>query len=1298
MGYSNSVRIILAFLFVLLLSSWTHVASADEGYISAEISNKGLAFMKDLLIEKAETSLVPLELHKIEKGVKIPLIGRVHMEASNITIYKIHVTNSTVRIGESGIVIDVSGATANLTMNWSYSYSTWFVPIAISDKGEATVEVEGMEVGLTLGLKNEQGSLKLSLLECGCYVKDLSIHLDGGASWLYQGLVDAFQDNIGSAVEKAVSKKLEDAIEKIDPLLESLPKEVSINNIADLNVTFIGDPELSSSSLELEISGLFSVKDENDEIEVSRLQHERVQGPVFCEDPTRMVGISVHENVLQSASTVYFQANKMRGIVEKIPDQDLLNTAGWKYIVPQLYRMYPNKNMSLNVAVYSPPIIKVGERQVDATIPLDVIINVLDADQVLPVACISVVISAAAYPEISKNALGGSVKLKEFTMAQEWSKIGNFHMYLVQPFFSTLLRTVVLPYINLKLSQGFPLPLFHGYGLQNSQLILTNSRMVLCSDVASTEALHTPHWSPSIRPPRRRLCCPGCVRVFLEMEVESAVNLGEKRPAEDGGGGDGGGVTDGAPASKKARRNGVAGGALRSMRKVAEMVLVLSAMGKMRGGQVPTGVEKGIMAAARDKLAEVCELFPPKDVFPRDVFGAIIEDLGLNKTREPRLGARPPKISIAEKFLLSKRKMEKADELAPSAANLSQRLHGNPAAATESRATVPAGRSPHFPIPTGNFQPSPLYHVAGSNSTSIPYQLPTSEVRPVGASGLTSGHTGKDSTSVALTRIDRPHVRSDGKPNGPAPTSHVQAYQSGDRSSAKAPAWSVQSQSVPSTKTAVEKVSGQTITKMEGSTDPKSGVPSHSTPSKPIVAQTITGDQLGVHQHFEGPNTIQAPAPRNTHAEISKMVQMLLQPRVSEHPSWTPPSRDYMNKAIMCETCKVNTNEVDNVYVCDACEKAYHLTCLQINTAKGLQRGEWHCDKCLQLSNGKPLPPKYGKVLRHSSVPKVPSNAAATQSNLDKKTGPQGGKVTHQKMMPNGTPPIRSGPAGNTFSSHSHPMSVQKVESPGGIRQNTVVGKGMVDDRSSLSLHNSKQTSNTAFNPPAAAPVFNLREETLLESKLPPNSSVPMQQSLDKKRHEPSGGENLRNNLTAKYLKDDSGTVRSISAEISSTNTGHKDHEGPLPEYVNSVDWIGGILKIEEQKAFYKSCCINGLVYQVNDHVLIRFNHKVIPSKLQAMWEDTKEKVKWVTVNRCYFPSDLPEAVGRPCGLENNEVYESNATCNLRAGAIQGPCEVLPPSRFNEEKERRGNENLRPLFLCKWIYDESKGLFRDVNC
>ena len=44
-----------------------------------------------------------------------------------------------------------------------------------------------MNIGLTIGLHQQNGALELTLSECGCNVEDISIHLHGGASWLYQG-------------------------------------------------------------------------------------------------------------------------------------------------------------------------------------------------------------------------------------------------------------------------------------------------------------------------------------------------------------------------------------------------------------------------------------------------------------------------------------------------------------------------------------------------------------------------------------------------------------------------------------------------------------------------------------------------------------------------------------------------------------------------------------------------------------------------------------------------------------------------------------------------------------------------------------------------------------------------------------------------------------------------------------------------------------------------------------------------------------------------------------------------------
>lgn len=81
----------------------------------------------------------------------------------------------------------------------------------------------------------------------------------------------------------------------------------------------------------------------------------------------------------------------MHWIVDKVPDQSLLNTTGWRYIAPRLYEQYPNDAMNLNVSVSSPPIIKVAKDDIDAMINLDLTIYVMEAGQVIPVACISLV-------------------------------------------------------------------------------------------------------------------------------------------------------------------------------------------------------------------------------------------------------------------------------------------------------------------------------------------------------------------------------------------------------------------------------------------------------------------------------------------------------------------------------------------------------------------------------------------------------------------------------------------------------------------------------------------------------------------------------------------------------------------------------------------------------------------------------------------------------------------------------------------------------------------------------------------
>ncbi|VVA90026.1 unnamed protein product [Arabis nemorensis] len=487
------------FIILILQSFFFFLPShtQTDSFTSVLISQNGLDFVKNLLVNKAIASIIPLQIPRIEKSVRIPFLGGIDVVVSNLTIYELDVASSYVKLGETGLVVVASGTTCNLSMNWHYSYSTWLPPMEISDKGIASVQVKGMEIGLSLGLQSDEGGLKLSLLECGCHVKDILIELEGGASWFYQGMVNAFKDQIGASVETTIAKKLSEGVSDLDSFLQSLPKEIPVDDKAALNVTFTDNPILRNSSITFEIDGLFTKRETN---QVLKSFLRKSVPSAICPGNSKMLGISVDEAVFNSAAALYYNADFMQWIVDKVPEQSLLNTARWRFIIPQLYKKYPNQDMNLNISLSSPPYVKISEQYVGANVNADLIIDVLEANQVIPVACISLVIRGSGALRVMGNNLGGSVRLEDFSMSLKWSNIGNLHLHLLQPIVWTVIQTVFVPYANDHLEKGFPLPIIHGFTLENAEIICSSSDITICSDVAYLDSSQQPQ--PRLSLPR----------------------------------------------------------------------------------------------------------------------------------------------------------------------------------------------------------------------------------------------------------------------------------------------------------------------------------------------------------------------------------------------------------------------------------------------------------------------------------------------------------------------------------------------------------------------------------------------------------------------------------------------------------------------------------------------------------------------------------------------------------------------------------------------------------------------------
>lgn len=435
---------------------------------------------------RAADTLAHLSVPDIERSVSIPIIGTVRMVASRIVLGGVAVANSTVAAGDTGVVVAASLSSVNLTMEWSYSYSSWLVDI--SDSGNASIQVEGMDVGVSMGLKNKNGSLKLFVMECGCYMKDLDITLNGGSSWFYQGFIDAFSNHIRSSVENAITNKIVEGASKLDLFLGDLPKEIYVDRVAAMNVTFINDPRFSSSSVEFDIDGLFIPSDKTAPQSGMHFGDTKLAPPLGSS--SNMLWISLDEDVFNSVSALYFKAGLLQHMVDKVPDQFLLNTASWRFLIPRLYRKYPNKDMLLNISAISPPSVRINVGKIDTTVDLDVIVNVLGSDDIVPVACISLSVAVSGRASVSGNNLVGKVELNYFSFDLKWSDIGKLHTGIVQSVMRIVLKNLFVPYVNSYLGQGFPLPIIKGFIIRDAYILTSYSSIIVSSDVSFIEPMN----------------------------------------------------------------------------------------------------------------------------------------------------------------------------------------------------------------------------------------------------------------------------------------------------------------------------------------------------------------------------------------------------------------------------------------------------------------------------------------------------------------------------------------------------------------------------------------------------------------------------------------------------------------------------------------------------------------------------------------------------------------------------------------------------------------------------------------
>ncbi|KAH7446180.1 hypothetical protein KP509_01G043500 [Ceratopteris richardii] len=337
-----------------------------------------------------------------------------------------------------------------------------------------------MQAGISVSIQQHMGTIWMDVLQSGTYIDTVQVQLNGGSSWLYQWLVDSLEEWMRTTIEEQLNEQIQQCIQNLNSFLLQTPQQVHVDDVSELNFTVVTEPIVNPTSLSIGIKGEFI----STRLSKFGPQHSlELPSGLVCDGDATMVTIALSESILKDGAAIYYNADFLNWLVDQSPVQALLNTTKWKFLIPQLYQKYPNKEIKLQFEVSNPPNVSLTLDGIDVYVTAKMIIGVADNNTNIEAACISIALSGSGIADINGNNITGHLVLNNLCLDLEWSSVGAIHLKLVEVFLRTLVKDFLLPFLNVSLKRGFPLPVIPSMKLKNSAVNYGNGFLLVCSDI-----------------------------------------------------------------------------------------------------------------------------------------------------------------------------------------------------------------------------------------------------------------------------------------------------------------------------------------------------------------------------------------------------------------------------------------------------------------------------------------------------------------------------------------------------------------------------------------------------------------------------------------------------------------------------------------------------------------------------------------------------------------------------------------------------------------------------------------------
>ncbi|XP_043351743.1 bactericidal permeability-increasing protein isoform X2 [Dermochelys coriacea] len=376
--------------------------ATNPGFV-ARITVKGLDYARQEGIAALQKELAKLKLPDFSGSFKVKVLGKVHYTFYSLNLRSFQLPSSQIApIPNVGLKVSIDKAFAQLTGKWR---------------------------------------VKKRFL------------------WLY----NLFHKKIESSFRRTMEGKVCGAVTssvttKLQPYLQTLPVTARIDKVAGIDYSLAAPPVATAQSLDVNLKGEFF-----------SLAHRSAVPFVpptlaFPVDHDRMVYFAASSYFFNTGGFVYHTAGVLLfEITDAMIPKEFkfhLNTSTFSAFIPQLEKMYPDKLMKLRIKTSSAPFLTIAPGNLSLTPVFDIQAYViLPNSSLVPVFLLSVTSSVSAKIMVTSARIGGTLELGRLQLSLKHSDVGPFSVQLLQALMNFYGSSILIPHINARLREGFPLPL-----------------------------------------------------------------------------------------------------------------------------------------------------------------------------------------------------------------------------------------------------------------------------------------------------------------------------------------------------------------------------------------------------------------------------------------------------------------------------------------------------------------------------------------------------------------------------------------------------------------------------------------------------------------------------------------------------------------------------------------------------------------------------------------------------------------------------------------------------------------------